>query len=121
MPTMARAVPLLITLVVVAGCGPTYAVECAGPDEGLPPGECELVAARVVAAKPAVAGHQLGELVTVSVELIECTAEEARRQFVRELAKPTAERCWAVGLSYAGGVLMRVAIRDFATGEVTVH
>jgi hypothetical protein len=121
MPTMSRAVPWLIALVLVSGCSPTYALECAGPDEGLTPEECEIVAAKVVATKPAAVGHQLGELVTVSVELIECTTLKARRHFVTELAEPTADRCWAVGLSYAGGDLMRVAIRHFPTGEVNVH
>ena len=58
---------------------------------------------------------------TVSVELIECSAREARRQFVEELADPTADRCWTVGLSYARGMLTRIAIRHAPGGDVTVH
>jgi hypothetical protein len=118
---MSRMALSVLTIVSLAACDPGYSLECAGPNEGLSPEECGLVAARVVAVKPAEAGHQLGDLTAVSVELIECTALEARRQFVRELAEPTADRCWAVGLSYAGGVVTRVAIRHVLSGELTIH
>jgi hypothetical protein len=118
---MTRAALSLLAIVVLTACEPTYGLECGGPDRGLAPEECEAVAAHVVAVKPAVAGYQLGDLATVSVELIACSAEEARGRFLREIAEPTADRCWAVTLSYAGGVLGRVAIRQIGSGEVTVH
>jgi hypothetical protein len=117
---MTRVV-LFFAIVSLAACSPAYALECGGPDPGLAPEECEAVAAHVVAVKPAVAGHQLGDLTTVSVELIECSAQEARGRFLGEIAEPTADRCWAVGLSYEGGVLERVAIRQVGSGEPTVH
>jgi hypothetical protein len=48
------------------------------------------VAARVVTVKPAVPGHQLGDLMIVSVERLECTAEEGRPSSLRSSATRTS-------------------------------
>jgi hypothetical protein len=117
----ARGLWAVFGLLVLGACQPAYNLECAGPGEGLSVQECQDVAARVVAVKPAAVGHQLGDLMSVSVELMDCSAREARREMLEELADPTADRCWTVGLSYAGAVLTRFAIRHAPSGEVTVH
>jgi hypothetical protein len=114
---------LVLAIIMLAACEPTsYNLECGVQnDRDMSSEECTAVAAQVVEVKPAVPGHQLGDLQTVSVELLGCTAEEARGLFMSELAAPDADRCWVVVLSYAGGDLSRVAIRHFPSGELTVH
>jgi hypothetical protein len=112
----------VLAIMMLAACEPTtYSLEC-GVQNGreMSSEECAAVAARVVDVKPAVPGHQLGDLTTVSVELTECEAV-ARGFFMSELAAPDVDRCWVVVLAYSGGDLSRVAIRHVPSGELTVH
>jgi hypothetical protein len=120
---MSRMALSVLAIILLAACEPTnYNLECGVQNDGeMSSEECTAVAARVVDVKPAVPGHQLGDLQTVSVELLGCTAEEARGLFMSELAAPDADRCWVVVLSYGGGDLSRVAMRHVPSGELTVH
>ena len=104
---------LVLAIIMLAACELTsYNLECGVQnDRDMSSEECTAVAAQVVEVKPAVPGHQLGDLQTVSVELADC-AEEARRQFFAELGGPNVDRCWLVSLAYAGGDLGRVAFRE---------
>ena len=109
---MSRVALSVLAIVMLAACEPAYNLEC-GVQNGreMSSEECAAVAARVVEIKPAVPGHQLGDLQTVTVELADCAAE-ARRHFLAELGDPNVDRCWLVSLAYAGGDLGRVAFRE---------
>jgi hypothetical protein len=87
-----------------------YALECVR-DRGLTTAECDAVAGFIVDRQPA---NQLGDLVTVAVELLECTPELGRMHFESILGDPNVERCWLISLSYEGGDLQRIAYREIA-------
>ena len=93
----------VLAILMLAACEPTsYNLECGLQNDGeMSSQECTAVAAQVVQVKPAVSGHQLGDLQTVSVELADCAAE-ARRHFSRELGDPNLDRCWLVRLPTRG-------------------
>jgi hypothetical protein len=111
---MSRVALPVLAIMMLAACQATYRLECGVQnDREMSSEECTAVAARVVDVKPAVPGHQLGDLQTVSVELADCTAE-SRAQFLSELADPDVDRCWLVSLAYAGGDLTRVAYREIS-------
>ena len=105
----------VLAIMMLAACEPTtYNLEC-GVQNGreMSSEECTAIAARVVDVKPAVPGHQLGDLQTVSVELADCAAQ-ARLHFLAELGGPNVDRCWLVSLAYRGGDLGRVAYREIS-------
>jgi hypothetical protein len=114
---MSRVALSILATLLLSACQPAVDFECVASGEDLPPGECETVASVVANAKP---GHQIGDLQTVSVELLGCTAEEGRAFFMSKLADPNVDRCWLVVLHYEGGDLERVAFREFG-GPIQVQ